>query len=387
MKTHTIHSELLRRRVRVLVVGCGGTGSAVAAGLPYLHQAMIASGHPGGLQVTLMDGDTISPTNCVRQPFSRSETGLHKVVVLVNRLNVFWGVDWEAVPAHLGPHDKIDRADIVIGCVDTRAARAAIQAATSNESDVDYWLDVGNNADSGQFILGEPLNQVNRRKRTRLRSVAELYPAIVDWQLDDDGQPSCSAAEALERQEPFVNQILAQHALALLGRLFRYGTIWYHGGFVSLDSGACAPMRIDPKTWKRIMRSQTLKCQVPCRKKRYSENRHDIGNTANNIKSKVSPCWSLPRFVCQCCASSSAGCGQYPLAGPREATGGIARQKRQSAEHPEMDTYYSLPSAPSVSGDKPRGRGSFRVDHPTATEPADGGQSRKAGQLLMITGC
>jgi hypothetical protein len=37
METHTIHSELLRRRVRVLVVGCEGTGSAVAAGLPYLH--------------------------------------------------------------------------------------------------------------------------------------------------------------------------------------------------------------------------------------------------------------------------------------------------------------------------------------------------------------
>jgi molybdopterin/thiamine biosynthesis adenylyltransferase len=86
MDTHAIHSELLRRRVRVLVVGCGGTGSAIAAGLPYLHQAMMASGHPGGLQVTVMDGDTISPTNCVRQPFSRSELGLYKVVVLVSCL-------------------------------------------------------------------------------------------------------------------------------------------------------------------------------------------------------------------------------------------------------------------------------------------------------------
>jgi PRTRC genetic system ThiF family protein len=117
MGTHTIHSELLRRRVRVLVVGCGGTGGAIAAGLPYLHQAMLAAGHPGGLQVTLMDGDTISPTNCVRQAFSRSEIGLHKVVVLVNRLNVFWGADWNGVPVDLGRHDKIDRVDIVIGCV------------------------------------------------------------------------------------------------------------------------------------------------------------------------------------------------------------------------------------------------------------------------------
>jgi len=37
METHKIHQELLRRQVRVLVVGCGGTGSAIAAGLPYLH--------------------------------------------------------------------------------------------------------------------------------------------------------------------------------------------------------------------------------------------------------------------------------------------------------------------------------------------------------------
>ncbi len=256
METHTIHRELLRRQVRVLVVGCGGTGSAIAAGLPYLHQAMIANGHPGGLHVTLMDGDTISPTNCVRQPFSRSETGLHKVVVMVNRLNIFWGVDWEAVPAHFGPQDKIERADIVIGCVDTRAARAAIQAATTGDSRIHYALDLGNTADSGQFILGEPLNEVNRRSRTRLRTVAELYPTIVDPRLDDDTQPSCSAAASLEKQEPFVNQTLAQHALALLGRLFRYGSISYHGGFVSLVSGVCAPIRIEPKTWKRIMRLQ-----------------------------------------------------------------------------------------------------------------------------------
>ena len=93
MEAHTIPRELLCRRVRVLVVGCGGTGSAIAAGLPYLHQAMIAGGHPGGLDVTLMDGDTVAHNNCVRQPFARCEIGLDKSVVLANRLNLFWGLD------------------------------------------------------------------------------------------------------------------------------------------------------------------------------------------------------------------------------------------------------------------------------------------------------
>jgi len=43
METHRIHSELLERQVRVLVVGCGGTGSAVVAGLPYLHRSWPAT--------------------------------------------------------------------------------------------------------------------------------------------------------------------------------------------------------------------------------------------------------------------------------------------------------------------------------------------------------
>jgi len=262
MEIHRIHPELLERQVRVLVVGCGGAGSAVVVGLPYLHQSLIARGHPGALHVTVMDGDTISAANCIRQPFSKSEIGLNKAIVLVNRLNLFWGLKWEAIPAHLKPETHISRsysgddlrAHIVVGCVDTRAARAAIRNAVSNWSTVSYWLDLGNNADSGQFILGEPLNERNRRSSLRLRSAAELYPEVVDASLDNDGEPSCSAIQALERQEPFVNSTLAQHALALLARLFRYGEITYHGGFINLATGAASVLRIGPEYWKRTHR-------------------------------------------------------------------------------------------------------------------------------------
>ena len=271
METHRIHPELLERQVRVLVVGCGGTGSAVVAGLPYLHQALVARGHPGGLHVTVLDGDTISPTNCIRQPFVRSEVGLSKAAVLVNRLNLFWGLKWEAVPVHLKPGTFISRsysrddlrAHIVIGCVDTRAARAAIRDAVSGWSSTSYWLDIGNNSDSGQFILGEPLNERNRRSTLRLRSAWELFPEIVDPSLDDDGQPSCSAAAALEAQEPFINSTLAQHALALLARIFRYGEISYHGGFINLATGLASVLRIDPQYWKRTRRARQRRARPP----------------------------------------------------------------------------------------------------------------------------
>src|SRR6201987_3998292 len=126
MESHQIPPELLRQKVRILVVGCGGNGSAIAAGLPYLHQALLVYGHPEGLHVTLLDPDASPPRNCVRQPFSRSENRMYKSVVLANRLNLFWGLDWEGIPERLDPKRRVDGVDIVIGGVDTREARAAV---------------------------------------------------------------------------------------------------------------------------------------------------------------------------------------------------------------------------------------------------------------------
>ena len=150
--------------------------------------------------------------------------------------------------------DRLDGVDIVIGCVDTREARAAIAKCSEEWSEVDYWLDLGNNADSGQFVLGEPLNRRNRRHRLRLRTVSELFPEAIRAELDRDDLPSCSAEEALDRQEPFVNPTLANHALALFARLFRYGTLSHHGAFVSLSSSCVQALRVDPKSWQRLRR-------------------------------------------------------------------------------------------------------------------------------------
>jgi PRTRC genetic system ThiF family protein len=240
---HRTPSELLHKQVRVTVVGCGGTGSAIAAGLPYLHQAMLAWGHPHALDVTLMDGDRISRTNCVRQPFSESEIGLYKSTVLATRINLFWGLGWRGVPEFV---DETwgQETDLLIGCVDTRKARNLITRSQAYWNSY-YWLDLGNNADSGQFVLGQPENGKNKRFGNRLPTVAELFPEIVDPKLDKkDRLPSCSAVEALELQEPFVNQTLAYQALAMLARLFRYGSLSYHGGFLDLTSGRLTPLKV-----------------------------------------------------------------------------------------------------------------------------------------------
>jgi PRTRC genetic system ThiF family protein len=117
-----------------------------------------------------------------------------------------------------------------------------------------YWLDVGNNAATGQFVLGQPDNRTNSKCQSRLPTVAELFPEIVDPELDrKDSLPSCSTVEALTRQEPFINQSLANLALAMLARLFRHGRLCYHGAFVNLAGGLTAPISVSPFAWKRII--------------------------------------------------------------------------------------------------------------------------------------
>ena len=265
---HVLPPDLLQNQpIHVLIVGAGGTGSAIAMGLPYLDQAMRVWGHRRGLEVTMMDADVVSETNCVRQPFSTSDIGQNKATVLINRINLFWGTKWSALPSHFHAHSfnryRDACPDIVIGCVDTRAARKIIdQSFTDALTSAAYWLDLGNNAASGQYVLGQPLNSRNRRRAERLRTVSELYPEIIDAESGEDPLPSCSAVEALDRQEPFINQTLAASALAMLAQLFRYGKLTHHGAFFNAKTGQMSALPVDPKLWaktkKRSKRALTV---------------------------------------------------------------------------------------------------------------------------------
>ena len=74
--------------------------------------------------------------------------------------------------------------------------------------------------------------------------MTELFPEIAAQGKKGDDQPSCSAVEALTRQEPFINQNLAYQALGMLTQLLRHGSASYHGGFCNLSSGQVVPMPI-----------------------------------------------------------------------------------------------------------------------------------------------
>ena len=72
--------------------------------------------------------------------------------------------------------------------------------------------------------------------------MTELFPEIATRGTKENDQPSCSAAEALTRQEPFINQNLAYQALGMLTQLLRHGSLTYQGGFCNLATGQLMPL-------------------------------------------------------------------------------------------------------------------------------------------------
>nr|WP_175035436.1 PRTRC system ThiF family protein [Burkholderia lata] len=244
---HRIPADLLRRPWKVAVVGAGGTGSAFLPSLARLHHAMIELGHPGGIDCTVYDDDTVSETNVGRQGFYPNDVGLYKALLMVNRLNNLMGTNWEAEPRRVDSKVSLD-ADIVVGCVDTRRARHAIVQA-AKRGDVRYYLDCGNETDRGQVILGE----LGKARHDRLPHVGDLFPDLLNAKNDKgDDLPSCSMADALRKQSLVINQAISVQAFNLLWTLFRTGSLSYSAVFVNLATGRTNPVPIDPEAWARF---------------------------------------------------------------------------------------------------------------------------------------
>jgi PRTRC genetic system ThiF family protein len=250
MKEHLIHSKLLTRVVEIDVIGAGGTGSQIVNGLARLHLALRSLGHPAGLKVTLWDDDVVSQSNVGRQAFFPVDVGHYKAPTLINRLNVAFDLRWESEVKRVTAHHSLN-GDIVIGCVDNRAARKAILTAMECYS-TKYWLDCGNRMSDAQVILGE-VAHASKKDEPRLPHAADLFPELIDATLDEaDDVPSCSLAEALEKQSLFINSAVSMHACQLLFELFRHGCITHHGLFMNLKTGRTSPLPISPDTWKRF---------------------------------------------------------------------------------------------------------------------------------------
>lgn len=243
--------------VTVFIVGAGGTGSQVITNLARMSIALQALGHPG-LHVTVFDPDTVSEANIGRQLFSESELGQNKAIALVTRINRFFGYTWMAEGCHFPLRRKEDKenpllANIIITCTDNIRSRLDLWKFLKNHREINinnentplYWMDFGNAQATGQVLIGNIRNKI--RQPTSKEYIPTPHINVITEEVsystikEKDSGPSCSLAEALNKQDLYINSMLAQVGCEILWTMFKEGSTLYRGAYVNLKT-----LRVNP---------------------------------------------------------------------------------------------------------------------------------------------
>ncbi len=262
-KVHFTDNTLINptNPVTVNLIGAGGTGSQVLTALARMNHALSELNH-ASLSVRLWDDDVITEANLGRQLFAESELGLHKSVALINRINRFFGTNWKVETQKfekddLGKLKSNMKSEIYISCVDSVKSRFDI-AEILNELKIykgyyrnqcKYWMDFGNSQFTGQVLLSTigNIKQPNSEKYETVENlpfITEEFGEILKVSESEDDTPSCSLAEALEKQDLFINSTLAQMGSSLLWNLFLNGMTENRGFFLNLKNFQSQPLKI-----------------------------------------------------------------------------------------------------------------------------------------------
>jgi len=242
-----------RGRYTITLIGCGGNGSALLVRLARIDRAIREVGG-AGLDITIWDGDEVSPSNIVRQPFTKREIGLQKASTLVTRVNRTFGTFYKAVNRHFCGERRLDD-DMIVSCVDSREARKTIVECEKSRFKQQVWVDLGNGDTFGNFVMGTIGERRHRKSKETtmpdgtpvvcsLPCAHELWPEIVDPAVDENSGPTCSSREALDAQDLFINDTVGTHAANLIWRSLRHQYIRVHGGFVNLTTSVVQGIRV-----------------------------------------------------------------------------------------------------------------------------------------------
>ena len=252
---YSVNPDWLDRPIDIWLIGVGGNGSEMLDILARMHAALKVVGHPHGFRLTAWDGDTVSPSNIVRQRFWHTDIGENKALVSVQRLNLFLGLGWDALPVPFDPERQgYHLPDIIISCVDSAKMRVEIARYYAESESSPWpgnellWLDLGNGESTAQMILGHL--STAERNTIRLPHVYDLHPELAD--IDDHDAPSCSAEESLAQQTFGVNKTVAVSAGNLLWSLLTQPSVSYHGAYLNSRDNTTQPIRIDPSFWESI---------------------------------------------------------------------------------------------------------------------------------------
>lgn len=241
--------------ITIALIGVGGSGSLLLARLARMDYALQQIGHPG-VHVIVYDSDRVEPNNVGRQLYTLLDVGEYKVVNVVNKVNMAFGLQWQGIPMDALPDGEDIRANIIITCVDNALFR--VQLAQSlrypfkgfEYDTMYYWLDLGNSRNTGQFVLGTLFHEEREIEREdfeqigKLKNIIDFFPDLDVHDTSSLQGSGCRYSDKLREQSLFINDVLVAHASDCLFRLLYHKQIQKHGAFVNLETGRVNPILV-----------------------------------------------------------------------------------------------------------------------------------------------
>lgn len=208
----------------IVVVGCGGNGGHLVPHLcRYIYVTNQARKEDDKIELFLVDGDVVEQKNLERQHFVAQDIAKNKASVLAERYASAFGIKINVITKYLESFEdfeffsssrkRIDRSDLIIGCVDNVKSRQLINKWFLNSPHDNgfhwrgkFWIDSGNEENSGQIICAyaPPSRGSFEAKKVdihnnsimsgefSLPSVIEIYPELLKEESKFNSELSCA---------------------------------------------------------------------------------------------------------------------------------------------------------------------------------------------------
>ncbi len=220
------------RPVKVVMLGCGGTGGHIA---PHLYRLLYALDRP--VRFIICDGDVVEPKNLVRQNFIPADLGENKAKVLAERYSTVFGLETEYLPSFIESDEQLKQLlnpqgwrtgyyggteireqVILLGAVDNNKSRRLCHQVFMQEKELIY-IDAGNGEHTGQVVCG-----IRRAGKTYYKPIGDVYPDVLE---DTDKFPtelSCAEASISAPQSMAANITAATAVVDMVYNILTLGS-------------------------------------------------------------------------------------------------------------------------------------------------------------------
>lgn len=248
-------------KLRIILVGAGGTGSFAALAIARLVYELREQGRV--VELSIIDPDRVESGNIPRSNFCAAEIGRLKAQTLAERITSAWGLDvgYACERFDAEKHLKQSSSDyrqltMLVGCVDNHFARRELhrtldefQGYRVSEAPNIWWIDAGNGKFSGQVVLGSTTKRLKAEDHFVGSSICRSLPAptLLHPELLEDQESvtkrkvepalSCPERVRLGEQSLNVNQRVAVEIAEMLTALLLTNSLRRFRTYFDLESG------------------------------------------------------------------------------------------------------------------------------------------------------